>query len=109
MQMDRDLSRWLHTAGSFLFLSLSSCAAFGPGHAQGEVLRVGPSGDYDTLTDAVRAAAGDYVDDFPLIRKRLTIRGVGGMAHFRADEEIPNGKGIFITHGDVTLDHVELS
>jgi hypothetical protein len=101
-----------------LISALCSCTGLDVIRAPGGVLHVGPGLDFASLSAAVSAAddgdvievqAGTYVDDFPLIAKRLTIRGVGGMARFTADEEIPNRKAIFITRSDVVVDHIELS
>jgi hypothetical protein len=101
-----------------LCAALGACDLLGAGRPPGEPLRVGPGQEFDSLADAVSAAddgdvievqAGLYVDDFPVISKSLTVKGVGGMAHFTADEEIPNGKAIFIARGDLVLDHIELS
>src|SRR5439155_13019403 len=70
-----------------------------------------PGEQYATLAAAVAVAsdgdtidvtAGTYTDDFVHINKDLTIEGIGGMAHFVADEPIPNGKAILIVNADVT-------
>jgi Ca2+-binding RTX toxin-like protein len=82
------------------------------------ILTVGSGQQYATLSAAVAASqdgdtiyvqAGTYVDDFTTINTNVSIIGVGGMAHFVADEPIPNGQGILVTNADVTIDHLEFS
>src|SRR5258708_28190115 len=53
--------------------------------------------------------AGTYTNDFATVNTKISIVGVGGMAHFVATGSIPNGKAIFITNNDVTFDHIEFS
>lgn len=81
-------------------------------------LTVGAGKDYPSLSAAVAAsAAGDtilvdaglYIDDFVTTTHALTIKGVGGLAHFRAVSAPPNGKAILTVQADLTLDRVELS
>jgi Ca2+-binding RTX toxin-like protein len=81
-------------------------------------LTVGPGQQYAKLSTAVAAShdgdtiyvqAGTYVDDFATINTKISIVGVGGMAHFVSDVLIPNGKAILVTNTDVTLDHLEFS
>src|SRR5215471_2423467 len=82
------------------------------------ILTVGPGQQFATLSDAVAASndgdtiyvqAGTYTDDFAIINTKISIIGVGGMAHFVADEPIPNGKGILVTNTDVIVDHLAFS
>lgn len=82
------------------------------------ILTVGAGQAYATLSAAVSASrdgdiinvqAGTYVNDFATITKDITIKGVGGMANFVATVAPPNGKGIFVTNGDVTIDHLSFS
>jgi hypothetical protein len=84
----------------------------------GRTLTVGQGKAFATLGEAVAASrdgdsilidAGVYRNDFATIDHRLLIRGVGGMAKLIATNDIPNGKAILITHGDVTLDHLEFA
>jgi hypothetical protein len=59
--------------------------------------------------DTIYVKAGTYTNDFAIINTDISIIGVGGMAHFVATVAPPNGKAIFVTNGDVTLDHLEFS
>ncbi len=81
-------------------------------------LNVGAGQTYSTLSAAVSASrdgdvinvqAGTYVNDFSTISKDITIVGVGGMANFVATVAPPNGKGIFVTQGDVTIENLSFS
>ena len=81
-------------------------------------LNVGAGQTYATVSAAVNAArsgdviavqAGTYTNDFATITKDITITGVGGMANFVATVAPPNGKGIFVTNGNVTLEHLSFS
>ena len=81
-------------------------------------LNVGAGQAYSTLSAAVAASrdgdvvavqAGTYVNDFATINKDITIVGVGGMANFVATAAPPNGKGIFVTQGDVTIQNLSFS
>ncbi len=109
---------------SFLFLSSAALAAPGaalscPTPASGSVLNVGPSGAFSTIGAAVSSAAsGDTIcvaaglyqnDFFDAGAKNLTIVGVGGLAHLEATENIPNGKAIIVSSGNLTLKSLELS
>jgi hypothetical protein len=82
------------------------------------ILTVGTGQQFATLAAAVTAShdgdtiyvkAGTYTNDFAIINTDISIIGVGGMAHFVATVPPPNGKAIFVTNGDVTLDHLEFS
>lgn len=92
------------------------------------VLRVGPGKPYTTVRAAASAAssgdvieidAGVYVDDIVVWRQNdLTLRGVGGRAHMRADSLIPytsgsdqqNGMGIWVIRGHrVRVENIEFS
>jgi len=81
-------------------------------------LNVGAGQTYATLSAAVGASrdgdviavqAGTYVNDFATISKDITVVGVGGMANFVATVAPPNGKGILVTQGDVTIQNVSFS
>ncbi len=92
-----------------------SCPS-GPG-----VLHVGPGETYATLNAAVTAAsngnticvdAGLYTNDFVTTNKNLTIRGVGGLAHFEQTIPAsmhPNGKATIVTSGNLTIEALEFS
>jgi hypothetical protein len=82
------------------------------------LISVGPGQLYSTLAAAVSASqdgdtiqiqAGTYVNDFAEVTHKITIQGVGGLAHLEATELIPNGKAILITDTDVTIDRIEFS
>jgi hypothetical protein len=42
-------------------------------------------------------------------RTKISIIGVGGLAHFVATQAPSNGKAILVTTTDVTIDHLEFS
>jgi len=82
------------------------------------ILTVGVSQQFSTISAAVAASrdgdtvqvqAGTYVNDFATVNTKLTIQGVGGMAHLVATIPPPDGKAILTTNTDVTLDHLEFS
>ncbi len=82
------------------------------------ILTVGAGQQYARISDAVAAShdgdtlrvqAGTYVNDFATINTKITIEGVGGMAHLLAAVAPPDGKAILTTNTDVTLDHLEFS
>jgi Ca2+-binding RTX toxin-like protein len=82
------------------------------------ILTVGQNQQYATLSSAVAAThdgdtiyvqAGTYYNDFATIQTKISIVGVGGMAHFVATQPPSNGKGILTTKTDVNIDHLELS
>lgn len=83
------------------------------------VLIVGSGQEFSTLSAAVAASkdgdviqvqAGTYTNDFPQdITDNITIEGVGGTASFVATGNIPNGKAILITDGNITIDHLSFS
>jgi hypothetical protein len=87
---------------------------------------VGPGKQYPTLSAAIAAVpsdsviecdAGIYPNDSLVTTKNLTIRGVGGKCHlkwgsgdYRTNTAmIPNGKALFVTGGNVTLENLEFS
>ena len=81
-------------------------------------LTVGPGKQFKTVSAAVAAShdgdtiyvqAGTYVNDGAIINKKISIVGVGGMAHFVGSGLIGNGKAFFVTNTDVTFDHIEFS
>jgi len=82
------------------------------------ILTVGSGEQYATLAAAVAAShdgdtvylqAGTYVNDFATIKTKISIVGVGGLAHFVATQSPSNGKAILVTQTDVTIDHLEFS
>ena len=81
------------------------------------VLTVGSGLQFQTVKAAVDAShdgdtiyvqAGTYLNDFSIIKTKISIVGVGGMANFVATVSPTNGKAILTVNTDVTLDHVEL-
>jgi hypothetical protein len=81
-------------------------------------ITVGVGKQFATLAAAVAASrdgdvigidAGTYVNDFATINTKITLVGVGGLAHFKATGLIGNGKAILITNTDVTIDGLEFS
>ncbi len=86
--------------------------------ANASILTVGPGKMYKTVASAVAAArdgdvvrvqAGTYTNDFAYVNKQISIVGVGGMARMVATQNIPNGKAIFVTSNNVTLNHIEFA
>src|SRR3954451_2766963 len=82
------------------------------------VLSVGSGKPYSTIAAAVAAAqngdtievqAGTYVNDYVSISKNITLQGIGGMVSMGSTGLIPNGKAIFITNGDITINNFEFS
>ena len=59
--------------------------------------------------DTIYVKAGTYTNDGATINTKISIVGVGGLAHFVSTTPPANGKAIFVTNTDVTFDHVELS
>lgn len=84
-------------------------------------LQVGSGRAFGTLSSALGSArdrdviqvdAGIYQDQAVTVRQNdLTIRGVGGLAHFKwVNGMIDNGKGIILIQGSrVTIENLELS
>src|SRR5712692_1011958 len=88
--------------------------------AQQAVLRVGAKRELKRPSAAAQIArdgdvieidAGIYDRDAAVWRQhRLTIRGVGGRAHLRADGAHVEGKGIWVIKGnDTTIENIEFS
>ena len=82
------------------------------------VLTVGPGKKFSTIATAVAAArngdtievqAGTYIDDYVSINKNITLQAVGGTVEMVSTGLIPNGKAIFITNGDITIDNFSFS
>ena len=80
-----------------------------------DTLRVGPGQPFDSLGEAIAASkpgdtilleAGIYESDYSTINHALTIKGVGGLAHLKAVDPIPNGKAILVAKADVTVENL---
>src|SRR5690348_15410142 len=80
------------------------------------VLTVGTDKEYKTVSAAVTAAqsgdtievdAGTYTNDYAHITKDITLTGVGGRVEMVSTGLIPNGKGIFITDGNITINNFD--
>lgn len=93
-------------------------AFFGP-EAGINTLQVWPDKSFKKVMDALRVAGdGDtievdswvYEDDVAIITRSVTIRGVGGRAHFYAKSPSFTGKANFITmNANITFDNLEFS
>jgi VanZ family protein len=88
--------------------------------AQGATLRVGPQQALTVPSAAAKVArdgdlveieAGVYAGDATVWRQNgLTIRGVGGFAHLRADGAHAEGKAIWVLKGEnTTVENIEFS
>ena len=79
---------------------------------------VGIGKQYSTTPSAIAAAqegntiqvdAGTYSNQYAQITKNITLEGVGGKVKMTSTGLIPNGKGILITDGNVTINNFEFS
>src|SRR6476659_2564465 len=82
------------------------------------ILTVGSGKQYSTIGTAVAAAqngdtvqvdAGTYTNQYTSINKNITLQGVGGMVEMVSTGPIKNGKGIFITNGNITINNFAFS
>jgi len=82
------------------------------------VITVGTGKQYSTIPSAIAAAqdgdtiqvdAGTYVNQSAQITKDIALEGVGGKVKMTSTGLIPNGKGILVTDGNVTIDNFEFS
>src|SRR3954451_3718942 len=82
------------------------------------VLTVGSGKQFSTIVAAIQAAqsgdtilvdAGTYHNQYAHITKNLTLTGVGGMVNLVSTGLITNGKGIFITDGNITINNFTFS
>jgi hypothetical protein len=105
----------MHRAG-LVAIALVAAAS----NAAGEALRVGPGHELKAPSAAAKAAhdgdtieieAGVYPGDVAVWRQnRLTLRGVGGRAHMRADGANAEGKAIWVIKGsETTIESIEFS
>ena len=91
-----------------------------PGDARSATIHVGPQRQLSVPSAAAKVArdgdlieidAGLYAGDTAVwTQSRLTIRGVGGLAHLRADGAHAEAKAIWVIKGaNTTIEHVEFS
>src|SRR4051812_17608047 len=82
------------------------------------VFTVGNGKQFLTIPAAIQAAqsgdtilvdAGTYHNQYAHITKDLTLTGVGGRVEMTSTGLIPNGKGILITDGNVTINNFDFS
>ena len=82
------------------------------------IITVGQGQQFSTISGAVAASsdgdtiqvqAGTYTNDFPVVSKKVTLEGVGGIVHLLATVAPPNGKAIMVTQTDVTIYNFEFS
>src|SRR4051794_2766107 len=82
------------------------------------ILTVGLGEQFAKISDAIAAAqngdtinvdAGTYTNDYASINKNITLQGVGGMVSMVSTGLISNGKAIFITSGNITINNFEFS
>jgi hypothetical protein len=60
--------------------------------------------------DVIEIDAGVYTDDNAVWgANNLTLRGVGGRAHMQSTQLIGNGKGIWVTSNNATVENIEFS
>ena len=59
--------------------------------------------------DTVQVDAGTYTNDFAHIGTSITLTAVGGMVHLLATASPPDGKAIFTTDGNITINGFEFS
>jgi hypothetical protein len=80
------------------------------------ILNVGPGRTFSRISDAIAAAkdgdtiavqAGTYTNDFATITKDLSFVAVGGMVKLEATVSPPNGKGIWVTEAEVSVNGFE--
>jgi hypothetical protein len=94
--------------------------AAGAAPAQARTLRVGPDRAFTTVRAAAHAAqngdmilidAGTYPGDVTAWNAdNLTVRGIGGQPHMRADGAQEGGKGIWVVNGNnFTAENIEFS
>src|SRR4051794_15552286 len=82
------------------------------------ILTVGNGKKFLTIPAAIQAAqsgdtilvdAGTYPNQYAHITKNLTLTGVGGRVEMTSTGLIPNGKGILIIDGSVTINNFDFS
>lgn len=82
------------------------------------ILSVGPGQQYSTITvavadaqngDIIQVQAGAYPNEYISIRNNIVLQGIGGRVEIVSSGLIPNGKAIFITNGDITIENFTFS
>jgi len=100
--------------------SITPSGAQSPAPAAHRILQVGPGKPYALPSQAAAAAIdGDIIEISPALYARdaavwrangLTLRGVGGRPHLKADGASAQGKAIWVIQSDnVTIDNIEFS
>jgi hypothetical protein len=100
--------------------ALALALVLGSGNAYSDTLQVGPKRLYKTPSAAALAArdgdvvaidAGVYPGDVVVWpQNRLTLRGVGGRAHLKAEGNAAEGKAIWVLKGNgIVVENVEFS
>lgn len=111
MRHTQTLWSWLTWIALSLVLPMVTSAA---------VIEVGPGRSYTKPSDAAKVAkdgdiiaidAGTYRHNAAVWRQHnLTIRGIGGRAHLKADGVAAEGKAIWVIEGDnTTIENIEFS
>lgn len=116
------MQRLKHSCGVFFLIVLSgACSVFGVGNSRrGHVLTVGPGSTLERPSmaakvacdgDTIEIAAGTYPGDVAVWRRsNLTIRGVNGRAHLKANGAAAEGKAIWVIKGrNTTVESIEFS
>jgi hypothetical protein len=89
-----------------------------PTSGGGRILTVGPGKEFSTIADAINASqngdtiqiqAGTYTNDYATINTDITLQGIGGQVNMVSTGLIPNGKAIFITNGNDTINNFSFS
>ncbi|MFN3232382.1 MAG: right-handed parallel beta-helix repeat-containing protein [Alphaproteobacteria bacterium] len=91
-----------------------------PDGGPSRVVRIGPGLDYERPSEYARDAmdgdlieieGGTYIDDFAVWKaSNITLRGVNGRPHLKAEGSPSNGKAIWVFAGDfVTVENIEFS
>jgi hypothetical protein len=89
-----------------------------PTSGGGRILTVGPGQQFSTIADAINASqngdtiqvqAGTYTNDYATINTDITLQGIGGQVNMVSTGLIPNGKAIFITNGNDTINNFSFS
>jgi len=111
--LNDDLSKF-DSVSSKQVIAPSQAFKYGqPLQPSGRIIKVGPAGDFASMSDAVPSlqagdtveidAAGKYLNDYAVLDKdNLTLIGVNGRPHLKSSKYINNGKGIWVVKGNNT-------